>query len=47
MIIQEFKLVAQKICQIESKAMKTPVDEAELASLHARQHQMLSTGNVV
>ena len=41
---QDFKLVAQKISQIESKAVKTPVDEAELASLQAKQHQILSTG---
>ena len=44
---QEFKLVAQRISDIESKSVKTPQDEAVLASLQAKQHQILSTGRPV
>jgi len=37
----------QRIEEIKSKAAKTPKDEAELAGLQAKQHQILSTGQVV
>ena len=37
----------QRITEIKNKAAKTPKDEAELAGLQAKQHQILSTGQVV
>ena len=37
----------QRIEDIKSKVVKTPKDEAELAGLQAKQHQILSTGQVV
>ena len=37
----------QRITEIKNKATKTPKDEAELAGLQAKQHQILSTGQVV
>ena len=37
----------QRITEIKNKASKTPKDEAELAGLQAKQHQILSTGQVV
>ena len=44
---QQYKLLAQKISIIEQKAVKTPQDEADLAELQAKQHQILSTGRPV
>merc|ERR1719510_267004 len=44
---QQYKLLAQKISLIEQKAVKTPQDEADLAELQAKQHQILSTGRPV
>ena len=45
--LQQYKLLAQKISIIEQKAVKTPQDEADLAELQAKQHQILSTGRPV
>ena len=44
---QQYKILAQKISLIEQKAVKTPQDEADLAELQAKQHQILSTGRPV
>ena len=41
---QEFKLVAQRISDIESKSVKTPQDEAVLASLQATDSLVSYTG---
>ena len=45
--LQQYKLLAQKISIIEQKAVKSPQDEADLAELQAKQHQILSTGRPV
>ena len=44
---QQYKILAQKISLIEQKAVKSPQDEADLAELQAKQHQILSTGRPV
>lgn len=44
---QQYKVLAQKIANIEQKPVKTPQDEAELAEHQAKQHQILSTGRPV
>merc|ERR1719323_2106295 len=41
---QQYKTLAQKISLIEQKQIKTPQDEADLAEIQAKQHQILSTG---
>ena len=46
-IFQTYKKVEQRISDIERKVIKTAQDEAELASLQAKQHQILSTGRPV
>lgn len=44
---QQYKTLAQKIANIEQRPVKTPKDEADLAELQAKQHQILSTGRPV
>jgi len=44
---QEYKKLAQRIANIEQRPVKTPKDEADLAELQAKQHQILSTGRPV
>jgi len=44
---QQYKILAQKIANIEQRPLKTPKDEADLAELQAKQHQILSTGRPV
>ena len=44
---QQYKLLATRISSIEQKAAKCPQDEADLAELQAKQHQILSTGRPV
>jgi len=44
---QRYKILAQQIATIEQKPLKTPQDEADLAELQAKQHQVLSTGRPV
>ena len=46
-LFQQYKILAQKISLIEQKAVKSPQDEADLAELQAKQHQILSTGRPV
>ena len=46
-LLQQYKTLAQKISLIEQKAVKSPQDEADLAELQAKQHQILSTGRPV
>ena len=41
---QQYKQLAHKISLIEQKQIKTPQDEADLAEIQAKQHQILSTG---